>query len=85
MNSLDHQETKENGYDTSLHQPQQNGNGVCEPKKLPLKFLMDPRGQVQDLQSIRQCGLYEPNSMSPEVCLELVNALNAPQGKGIFI
>ena len=45
---------------------------------------MDPRGQVQDLQSIRQCGLYEPNSMSPEVCLELVNALNAPQGKGIF-
>jgi hypothetical protein len=53
---------------------------IQEPKKVPLKLLMDPR-HVQDFNSMRQFG-YEPAPMSPEFGLELVNALNAPQGKG---
>jgi hypothetical protein len=68
-------ETKENGFDSQL-----NGN-VIEPKKVPLKLLMDPRGHVHDYQSSRSCG-YEPAPMSPEFGIELVNALNAPKGKG---
>jgi hypothetical protein len=59
-----------------------NGNAQFqEPKKVPLKLLMDPRGHVHDIQSMRQYG-YEPSPMSPEFGIELVNALNAPKGKG---
>jgi hypothetical protein len=59
--------------------PSQNGCEI-EPKKVPLKLLMDPR-HVQDMNSMRQFG-YEPAPMSPEFGYELVNALNAPNGKG---
>lgn len=54
-----------------------------EPKKVPLKLLMDPR-HVQDCNSARAQYGYEqqPAPMSPEFGHELVNALNAPQGKG---
>lgn len=41
---------------------------------------MDPR-HVQDFNTMRQFG-YEPAPMSPEFGFELVNALNAPEGKG---
>lgn len=81
-----HETTKENGYETSTQlqsQTQQltqiNGSEF-EPKKVPLKLVMDPR-HVQDLNSMRQFG-YEPSAMSPEFGYELVNALNAPKGKG---
>lgn len=83
---LEHHETKENGFDSStqLQQnsqlPQSNG-AESEPKKLPLKLLMDPR-HVQDLNSMRHQYGYEPSPMSPEFGYELVNALNAPKGKG---
>ncbi|CRL07265.1 CLUMA_CG020244, isoform B [Clunio marinus] len=90
----EHHETKENGFESSQQfssqqQPLQNQqqfnlehqNGAeIEPKKVPLKLVMDPR-HVQDLNSIRQYG-YEPAPMSPEFGYELVNALNAPKGKG---
>lgn len=45
---------------------------------------MDPRGQVQDLESLRRQGYnVEASMLSPEICAEVVNALNAPKGKGI--
>lgn len=87
--TLEHYETNENGYDSSTLQQQQqppqqlpHQNGTHnEPKKLPLKLLMDPR-HVQDQNSINLQYGYEPSPMSPEFGYELVNALNAPQGKG---
>ncbi|XP_073979807.1 uncharacterized protein isoform X3 [Rhodnius prolixus] len=49
--------------------------------KPPLKLVMNPRGQVQDISTLRKQGFaFEP--MSPEVCLDLVRDLNAPRGKG---
>ncbi|PNF42268.1 hypothetical protein B7P43_G05531 [Cryptotermes secundus] len=48
-----------------------------------LKLVMDPRGQVQDLNSLRRQGYnIETGSMSPEVAFDLVRDLNAPKGKG---
>lgn len=46
---------------------------------------MDPRGQVQDLQTLRKLGEnIEPSCLSPEVCFDLVRDLNATKGKGDF-
>lgn len=59
-----------------------SSNSYTETTKKPLKLVMNPRGQVQDLSSLRKQG-YEPPILSPEACIDLVNALNAPQGKGI--
>lgn len=86
---LEHQETKENGFESSSQHvehstvpSQLNGTAASsEMKKVPLKLLMDPR-HVQDFNSMRQFG-YEPAApMSPDFGLELCNALNAPNGKG---
>lgn len=83
---LEHQETKENGYESSTHQQQHQTqpsqlNGSNEPRKVPLKLVMDPR-HVQDLNSMNKQFGYEPSAMSPEFGYELVNALNSPTGKG---
>ncbi|XP_049804412.1 uncharacterized protein LOC126247140 isoform X4 [Schistocerca nitens] len=54
-----------------------------EPSKTPLKLVMDPRGQVQDLASLRQQGYnIETGALSPDICLDLVRDLNATKGKG---
>lgn len=54
-----------------------------QESKPPLKLVMNPRGQVQDISTLRKQGYaFEP--MSPEVCLDLVRDLNAPRGKGNF-
>ncbi|XP_063226402.1 uncharacterized protein LOC134533091 isoform X2 [Bacillus rossius redtenbacheri] len=48
-----------------------------------LKLVMDPRGQVQDLSSLRRQGFnIEPGDVSPEVAFDLVRDLNSPRGKG---
>lgn len=60
---------------------QHNGSEI-EPKKVPLKLVMDPR-HVQDMNTMRSQFGYEPSPMSPEFGYELVNALNAPSGKGL--
>lgn len=53
-----------------------------EPKKVPLKLLMDPR-HVQDFNTVRQqYGYDQPAPMSPEFGHVLIDALNAPKGKG---
>nr|CAD7400964.1 unnamed protein product [Timema poppensis] len=54
-----------------------------ESSKPSLKLVMDPRGQVQDLNSLRKQGYsIEPGAVSPEVVFDLVRDLNSPRGKG---
>lgn len=44
---------------------------------------MDPRGQVQDLTTLQNCGVsIDSGMLSPDRCAELVTALYAPHGKG---
>ncbi|XP_050425333.1 neuroendocrine convertase 1-like isoform X2 [Adelges cooleyi] len=47
-----------------------------------LKLVMDPRGQVQDIQTLRKLGENIEPCLSPEVCFDLVRDLNATKGKG---
>lgn len=65
-----------------------NGNGVREEdhdeNKPLLKLIMNPRGQVQDLSTLRKQGYaIEPAALSPDVCMDIVRDLNSPKGKGI--
>ncbi|XP_055857957.1 uncharacterized protein LOC129920597 isoform X4 [Episyrphus balteatus] len=46
-----------------------------------LRLVMNPRGQVRDLNSVRE-PLSETGLLSPDRCAELVTALNAPKGRG---
>ncbi|KAL1516849.1 hypothetical protein ABEB36_000695 [Hypothenemus hampei] len=62
-----------NGTDTAG-----NGSG----KKDPLKLVMNPAGQVQDINTLRKQGYTFETALSPEVCLEIVKGLNSPKGKG---
>jgi len=58
----------------------------CDENKPILKLVMDPRGQVQDLNSLRRQGYnIEPGSLSPEVAFDLVRDLNSPKGKGMYM
>lgn len=43
---------------------------------------MNPRGQVQDFNSLRGQAVDAPPS--PEVCFDLVKDLNSPCGKGNY-
>lgn len=57
-------------------------NAQDENKPL-LKLIMDPRGQVQDISTMRRQGFnIEPAALSPDVCMQIVNDLNSPKGKG---
>lgn len=60
------EETKENEY---------------ESKKDPLKLIMNPRGKVKDLTSLRE-PLSETGLLSPDRCAKLVQALNEQKGRG---
>lgn len=61
-----------------------NYDGLQETSstKSVLKLVMDPRGQVQDLNSLQKQGYNIEPCLSPEVCFDLVRDLNAPKGKG---
>lgn len=48
--------------------------------KTPLKLVMDPRGQVQNIDTLQR--QYELQPMSPDLCAEVVSALNEAGGKG---
>lgn len=50
--------------------------------KDPLKLVMNPHGQVQDINSLRKQGYTVESALSPDVCLEIVKDLNSPRGKG---
>lgn len=72
------EEIKENEYYNQ--QQQSSGDG-----RSPLKCVMNPKGKVQDLNSLRRQGFVEAPMLSPEICAEVVNALHAPRGKGLKI
>lgn len=56
---------------------------LSKESKPPLKLVMNPRGQVQDLTMLKKQGFAaDPTPMSPDVCFDLVRDLNAPKGKG---
>jgi len=50
--------------------------------KSVLKLVMDPRGQIQDLNSLQKQGYNIEPCLSPEACFDIVRDLNAPKGKG---
>ncbi|CAH0545734.1 unnamed protein product [Brassicogethes aeneus] len=47
-----------------------------------LKLVMNPHGQIQDLNSLRKQGVCIEPALSPDVCAEIVKDLNSPKGKG---
>lgn len=55
-------------------------NGAHAPSSL--KLIMDPRGQVQDLSTLRRQGINVETPLSPDLCFDLVRDLNSPSGKG---
>ncbi|XP_025836747.1 uncharacterized protein LOC108742527 isoform X3 [Agrilus planipennis] len=65
----------ENGYGADI--------GGSDENKPLLKLVMNPRGKVHDINSLRKQGYnIEPALLSPEICQEIVRDLNAPKGKG---
>lgn len=62
-----------------------NGNETSDggdKSKDPLKLVMNPHGQIQDIHSLRKQGYNVEPALSPDVCLEIVKDLNSPKGKG---
>lgn len=51
--------------------------------KNPLKLIMNPHGQLQDIQSLAKQGLNVQTPLSPELCFDLVRDLNTTKGKGM--
>lgn len=51
--------------------------------KDPLKLVMNPHGQIQDINSLKKQGYSIESALSPDVCLEIVKDLYSPKGKGI--
>lgn len=62
----------------------ENGFGVegSDENKPLLKLVMNPRGKVHDIYSLRKQGYNIESALSPEVCQEIVRDLNSPRGKG---
>lgn len=69
-----------------LGQATENGTSVTtersEESKSILELVMNPRGKVQDINSLRKQGHCIEPALSPDVCLEIVRDLNSPKGKG---
>ncbi|XP_037825699.1 nuclear polyadenylated RNA-binding protein 3 isoform X8 [Lucilia sericata] len=57
-------------------------NNVSHHEKVPLKFLMNPYGQMRDINSLRESINTETGLLSPDVSAEVVTALQAQTGKG---
>jgi hypothetical protein len=59
------------------------GSFKIPSKEVNLSLLMNPRGQIHDINSLRKQGFsIEQGQLSPEVCFDLVKDLNSPCGKG---
>lgn len=70
------EDTKENGYESKISTSSEHH------EKVPLKLVMNPRGQVRDFQSYQDDFNTQTGLLSPDKCAELVSALQAPKGKG---
>lgn len=69
-----------------LGKANENGSTTTEQSeesKSVLELVMNPRGKVQDINSLRKQGHCIEPALSPDVCLEIVRDLNSPKGKGI--
>ncbi|XP_020809848.1 uncharacterized protein LOC110185399 isoform X3 [Drosophila serrata] len=51
-------------------------------EKMPLKLVMNPKGQVRDYNSLKELINVETGLLSPDNCAELINALQLHQGRG---
>ncbi|XP_031355840.1 uncharacterized protein LOC116180128 isoform X3 [Photinus pyralis] len=62
----------------------ENGFGVegHDENKPLLQLVMNPRGKLQDIYSLRKQGYSIDATLSPEFCQEIVRDLNSPRGKG---
>ncbi|XP_065370681.1 uncharacterized protein LOC135962751 isoform X2 [Calliphora vicina] len=69
--------TNQNAY----HQEEKENN-VSHHEKVPLKFLMNPCGQMRDINSLRESINTETGLLSPDVSAEVMTALQAQTGKG---
>lgn len=67
--------------------PDMNPNNQFQDENKPmLKLIMDPRGHIQDLTSLKNQGfVIEPAALSPDIYKDIVKSLNAPKGKGKVI
>ncbi|XP_044751639.1 uncharacterized protein LOC123311634 isoform X2 [Coccinella septempunctata] len=60
----------------------ENGNKNSSSERNPLKLVMNPHGQVQDINSLGKQGYNYESILSPDICLSIVKDLNSPKGKG---
>nr|XP_017019098.1 uncharacterized protein LOC108072466 isoform X5 [Drosophila kikkawai] len=51
-------------------------------EKMPLKLVMNPKGQVRDYNSLKELINVETGLLSPDNCAELITALQLHQGRG---
>ncbi|KAH8252422.1 hypothetical protein KR038_010703, partial [Drosophila bunnanda] len=51
-------------------------------EKMPLKLVMNPKGQVRDYNSLKELINVETGLLSPDNCAELITALHLHQGRG---
>ncbi|XP_059469391.1 titin-like isoform X2 [Neocloeon triangulifer] len=59
------------------------GSYKIPPKEVNLSLVMNPHGQIHDINSLRKQGFkIEPGQISPDVVFDLVKDLNSPCGKG---
>jgi len=63
--------------------PNMGGQEMQYRAKSPLKLLMNPKGQIWDLNALRHSGItIDAPPLSPEICSSLVKDLLTPKGKG---
>lgn len=74
--------TMPSNFPLGMHQQNYESTEQNSESKQILKLVMDPRGQIQDLQTLRKLGENIEPCLSPEVCFDLVRDLNATKGKG---
>ncbi|SPP89048.1 uncharacterized protein LOC117590580 isoform X1 [Drosophila guanche] len=69
----------------TLYKENADANSMLELTKLekiPLKLIMNPRGQVRDYNSLKDSINVETGLLSPDNCAELITALKLHQGRG---
>ncbi|XP_017155737.1 uncharacterized protein LOC108164487 isoform X6 [Drosophila miranda] len=73
------------GEAKTLYKENTDANSLLELTKLekiPLKLIMNPRGQVRDYNSLKESINVETGLLSPDNCAELITALKLNQGRG---
>ncbi|XP_034670582.1 uncharacterized protein LOC117902987 isoform X2 [Drosophila subobscura] len=80
-----HEEEECTSEANALYKENADANSTLELTKLekiPLKLIMNPRGQVRDYNSLKDSINVETGLLSPDNCAELITALNLHQGRG---